>query len=341
MHVARLRRRLDASPSPRRAFSIPELAVIVGIVLCVLAVAAPLLLKTQEQARQNTCRGHLNGLARGVLAHLTEKSVFPAGQEALRLKSNPVGAFADPDEPRSSDANHASGASWAVAILPHLKVELPTEAWQPQKSVLANRAIAQMDLDIMTCPSRRGAWGGGLATGCDTIAADWTTGGGDYAGCAGSGIVFNDEARQTWVLDDVQIEATRRAGTSPYAAAPEERGIFGANSAATRDDVAAADGLAWVILLAERRVFQQSSPNTQHSSDGWAWGGPATLMSTRFSPHTGRHYDEADSLHPGLVNVAMADGRVRAVNWNIDLRTWRNLGNYAQGSPLEHPEFRR
>ena len=69
--------------------------------------------------------------------------------------------------------------------------------------------------------------------------------------------------------------------------------------------------------------------------------GPATLFSTRYAPHTGRHYDEADSEHPGLVNVCLADVRVRPINWNIDLATWNNLGNYQQGAPITHPDFLR
>jgi hypothetical protein len=80
-----------------------------------------------------------------------------------------------------------------------------------------------------------------------------------------------------------------------------------------------------------------NSPNVNRllSSDGWAFGGPATMLSTRNSPHTGLHFDEADSEHTGLVQVCMADGTVHTISVNIDLRTWENLGNMAQGSPID------
>ena len=119
------------------------------------------------------------------------------------------------------------------------------------------------------------------------------------------------------------------------------RGLLGVNTAlpepTSKPPTACPTSCCW----RSGALFRNVSPNEQRSSDGWAWGGPATLFSTRYAPHTGVHYDEADSDHPGLIHAAMADGRCLPVNWNIDLRTWNNLGNYAQGVPLEHPEFRR
>ena len=95
------------------------------------------------------------------------------------------------------------------------------------------------------------------------------------------------------------------------------------------------------MVFAERRIFTEGNDSERQSSDGWAWGGPATLFSARFAPHTGLHYDEADSDHPGYVNVALADGRTRQINWNIDLATWQSLGTYSQGRAIDHPDFRK
>jgi len=304
----------------------------------VLAVAIPYLLKLQELSRQETCRNRIKQLGVAVLRHHDVKQRFPAGQLTRRFKSAAVGRHADPAEPRSADGKPASGASWVVSALPFFDHKELYDQWSGAKSVAENRAVAEVDLPELLCPSRRDA---GLIAGTDRIAADWQRGGGDFAACSGSGITFNDEARQSWALDDAQLAATSRGEISPYSQSPLKRGIFGVNSATTRNAVDAADGLSHVLLLAERRVFVGSGSGANWSSDGWAWGGPATLFSTRYAPHTGLHYDEADSLHPGLVNVVMADAGVRPVSWNIDLRTWTNLGNYAQGVPLEHPELGR
>jgi type II secretory pathway pseudopilin PulG len=336
---ARLRGALSAA---RGGFTIPELAVIVAVLVCVAAVAAPYLLKMWETSRQVQCRERLKIQAVAIVRHQDEKQKFPPGQIARLQQKNAVGRYADPAEARDTGAKPVSGASWLVSVLPYADRKDLYDQWDQKRSVLGNAAVAQVNLPFMYCPSRRGDLGGaGLIRQCDRVSESWTGGGNDYAACNGSGITFNDEARQTWDLDEAQIAATTRNGMCPYSSAPEHRGISGVNSQVTRADVEAADGLAFVILLSERRVFRNPPSAEQRSSDGWAWGGPATLLSTRFAPHSGLHYDEADSEHPGLVNAAMADARVRPVSWNIDLRTWSNLGNYAQGSPIEHPEFRR
>lgn len=321
----------------RRGLTIPEVAVLLAVLICCLAVAAPYLLKLRETARQEQCRRNLKELSAAVLGWEQGSKRFPAGQEARRFRNHAIGRYADPAEPRATDGQPASGASWVVPCLPFLNQKELFDQWNRRGSVAANRRLAETELAVLYCPSRRG---GGLCTACDRVGEDWTRGGNDYAACSGSGITFHDEARQTWALEEMQLAATMRGDLSPYSQAPRQRGIFGVNSRVTRADVEMGDGLAYVLLAAERRVFRGSAPGPHWSSDGWAWGGPATLFSTRFAPHTGSHYDEADSEHPGLVNVALADGRVRPVHWNIDLRTWNNLGNYAQGSPLQHPEFR-
>ncbi|MCA9055129.1 MAG: DUF1559 domain-containing protein [Planctomycetaceae bacterium] len=323
-------------------FTVPELAVIVAVLFCGLALFAPYLLKLREASRQAECRERLRTLAVAVIGHHEAQQRFPEGQIARRSKANAIGRYADSEEARASDGAPASGASWIVAVLPHVDHQALFDRWDQKQSVLSNADVAQTELSFAYCPSRRGAVGGlGLAGACDRVSDGWTGGGNDYAACNGSGITFNDEARQTWDLDEMQLAATTRDGVCPYSSAANQRGLFGVNSRLTRSEVEAADGLANVLMLSERRVFHNAAPNEQHSSDGWAWGGPATSMSARFAPHTGAHYDEADSEHPGLVNVALADGRVRPVSWNIDLRTWTNLGNFASGIPIEHPEFRR
>ncbi len=43
------------------------------------------------------------------------------------------------------------------------------------------------------------------------------------------------------------------------------------------------------------------------------------------------------SYHTGMVNVLMMDGSVHSANENIDLGTWRNLGDRADGQPVNFP----
>ncbi|HUQ70669.1 MAG TPA: DUF1559 domain-containing protein, partial [Planctomycetaceae bacterium] len=153
--------------------------------------------------------------------------------------------------------------------------------------------------------------------------------------------------RQTYSMLPAQLAATvttvttvnnQTFSTSPYTQYGTNVGMFGVNSSVSLRDVS--DGTSNVIMVSERRVFTQLPPANQQqlrSNDGWAWGGPATMFSCRQSPHTGLYYDEADSPHEQIVQVALADGSVRNVSVNIDLRTWQNLGNMSQGSPITLP----
>ena len=194
----------------------------------------------------------------------------------------------------------------------------------------------------------------------------WSQGGNDYAGCTGAGISFftsvNDyRQRQTYAMTSGQLSALTTTATvlqnngngtsvqvptflNPYTQFISNVGIFGVNSFVSFRDIR--DGTSNVIMTSERRIFNQGIPPTpanqplnmqQVSSDGWIWGGPATLMSCRNSPHTGLHYDEADSPHDQIVQVGLADGSVKIISINIDLTTWQNLGNMAQGAPINLP----
>jgi hypothetical protein len=170
----------------------------------------------------------------------------------------------------------------------------------------------------------------------------WTKGGNDYAGCSGAGITFNDQARQTYWLRPAELQATviinnqTNLQISPFTQHNQKVGVFGVNSNTRIADIG--DGTSNVIFVSERRVFNKvTTPNVLVSSDGWAFGGPATMFSTRLAPHSGLHYDEADSPHDQIVQVLLCDGSVKKVSVNIDLRTWQNLGNMSQGSPIDVP----
>ena len=88
------------------------------------------------------------------------------------------------------------------------------------------------------------------------------------------------------------------------------------------------------------RLNSPASPPTatpdplRQSSDGWAWGGVATMFSTRQGVNKATHFDNPGSEHEGGAQFLMADGAVRLVGENVDLLTFQNLGNIANGIPV-------
>ncbi|MEZ6057990.1 MAG: DUF1559 domain-containing protein [Planctomycetaceae bacterium] len=327
----------------RRGFTIPETAVILIILLNLLAVLVPFVLNMMETSRQNRCADNLRQIGAGLASFDEKGKQFPVGQVARKTASNKVGRYADPAEATSTGGTATnSGASWVTGILPHLGGKASGLQWDHKQSVVENRTVGMVELEQLYCPSRRsGMQATGAYANCLRVTADWTQGGNDYAACTGSGISFNDEARQTYYLTQEQANATYRGGHTPFSAGALRRGVFGVNSKVTATEIGAADGLAYVMTVAERRVSGSGETGVLQSSDGWAWGGPATLFSARSLPRTGRHYDEADSSHPYLIQVVMADGRVRRISVDVDLGTWQNLGDYSSGHSIDHPNFNK
>ena len=265
------------------------------------------------------------------------------------------------------------GTSWMLHILPMIDQGTLYQSWNFFDNVRTNGDVGtqlpppdlaivfppRVEVRVFYCPSRRSQMDAtGTYANCDRVDSanpsqvPWTGGGNDYAACTGSGITFRSNVndvtdRQTYDLLPAQLNATIRTVTTPngltYTTSPYTQfgtnvGIFSVNSHRSLTD--SIDVTSNVVIVSELRIFTTLPPANQHnlrSSDGWAWGGPATLFSCRLAPHSGLFFDEADSPHDQVVQVCLADGSVRAISVNIDLRTWQNLGNISQGSPVSLP----
>lgn len=358
----------------RRGFTLIELLVVIAIIAILIALLLPAVQKAREAARKTQCQNNLKQIALALHNYHDAHRVFPPGQINninVVFQTNNIGRFVDPleakyPEQRIEPLIQHQGTSWLLQILPQIDQGPLYEFWNFDWNVRANGELgvrtqdldfifpAQTDIKYFYCPSRRDTMkANDIFVNCERVDQTWRRGGNDYAGVSGSGITFNDldpDTRQTYALTAAQLQATQVVQTidgmqrtiSPYTQHGLHIGIFGVNSNTAIRDIT--DGASNVIMVAERRVFDSTTPtnvnananvNLRRSSDGWAWGGPSTLLSTRETPHTGNHFDEADSLHDGVVQAALADGSVRQFSFSIDRRTWQNLGNRSQGSPVD------
>ena len=81
------------------------------------------------------------------------------------------------------------------------------------------------------------------------------------------------------------------------------------------------EGLRADDQLVTSRLFEQ------FPSDGWAWGGPATMFTTVKAPNKLLHFEAAGGPHENGVQVGLADGSARLISEAISLQIWRKLGN--------------
>jgi prepilin-type N-terminal cleavage/methylation domain-containing protein len=363
-------------PSRRRqkGFTLIELLVVIAIIALLIALLLPAVQKAREAARRSQCQNNLKQIGLALHNYHDVHKVMPPGQINSSFLVDSVGRYALPAEARllqnrNQNGFQYQGTSWMLHILPGLDQAPLYNSYLFGDNVRTNGDVGvqapdqsiiyppRTELPFFYCPSRRQQMqAGGTFANCDRIdsavpgAVVWNRGGNDYAGCSGTGITFHDNPndatdRQTYSMLPAQLALQVVSGTTPgtgvayntcpYTQFSQNIGIFGVNSSTSFSSIT--DGSSNVIMVSERRVFTNAAPANVRSSDGWIWGGPATLFSNRYAPHTGQSYDEADSLHDQMVLVLLADGSVKTISVNIDLRTWQNLGNMAGGTPVNIP----
>jgi prepilin-type N-terminal cleavage/methylation domain-containing protein len=229
----------------------------------------------------------------------------------------------------------------------------------------AGNAPALWDVPALYCPQRRT----GMQAGDSAIRVDYQqqlfdaqndeifvqSGGNDYAACAGSGLLFWQdqtiaERRATYNLTPAQIsdlntlQGTTGPNTTtvPIYQRADLVGLFGVNSSTRIEGIR--DGSTQTIMIAEAERFEgfrvtELGVNTrtfeQFPSDGWAWGGPATMFSTYRAPNKLEYFEAAGGPHENGVQVGLADGSARLVSESISLQIWRRLGSASGGIPIQ------
>jgi len=341
----------------RRGFTLIELLVVIAIIAILIALLLPAIQRAREAANKTSCQNNLKNIGLALHNYHDTHKILPPGQINAYFDADSIGRYALPDEAKNQNLGGARhGSSWMVQILPQMDQTTTYEQWNFNFNVWNNGTLNQTSLDgngnstspalteikLFYCPSRRKTM---TYTATERVDQLWTRGGNDYAGCAGSGIAFKDDDpvnRGTYWLTPTQLAATNITTTnnttgvnitrSPFTQDPAHIGVFGVNSALTLTGIT--DGTSNVIMVAERIVFDKPGNNIRTSSDGWAFGGPATLMSTRLSPSQDLHFDQAGSNHDQGSHALFGDGSVQFIGESINLTTWNNLGNRSQGDPV-------
>ena len=353
-----------------RGFTLIELLVVIAIIAILVALLLPAVQNAREAARRTQCANNLKQIGLALHNYHDVHGTFPPGQITTRwlpdnINNQPnqnIFRYVDPTEPGQQITLNNSrlglhGTSWMVHILPQLEKGNLYKLWRFDYNVLANgnldadprfivaaQAPAQVDIPAFYCPSRRtkmeasGKFSSlyrvdNIPNTNPQLASPWVKGGNDYAGCMGSGDGFNDRFRAAWDLWPNQARREREVNNNlQINQDPLNIGIFGVNSSTSISDIT--DGTSNTILIGEHSRLTDTTNDITISSDGWAWGGPATMFSTLVGPNKRISWEFPGSEHQGIVQVGLADGSVRTVGENINIQIWQRLGNMANGLPV-------
>jgi prepilin-type N-terminal cleavage/methylation domain-containing protein len=139
--------RTDAHPAPRRAFTLVELLVVLGVIAILVGLTLPAVQSAREAARRAACQRNLGEMARAVQLMATADGRFPS----LHPKLGDMG------RPTPAQPLH-------LALLPHLEqaalfasinVEASSVVFDPQQVHIPpeNTTAAATRLAIFLCPT--------------------------------------------------------------------------------------------------------------------------------------------------------------------------------------------
>jgi len=326
----------------RRGFTLIELLVVITIIAILVAILLPAVQQAREAARRGQCQNNLKQIGLALHNYESAHGLFPPGMITSLVSTAGGVRTSDPLEPSNINGLGLHGSSWMLHILPYMDHGPLFDLYDFSLNVQNNGDVTkniltpvQKDIEGFYCPSRRSDMKPTHYQFVRRIDPSFTKGGNDYSGCTGSGTAFDDTTRGTFYLTSAQASIL----TTALDRIPQKNyvGVFHVNSATRMRDIS--DGTSNVIMAGENARLSSDVSILLQSQDGWAWGGPATLFSTRLginktTSFTQGSYEAPGSDHRGLAQFVLADGHVKAISVNTNSIILGYLGAMADGVPV-------
>ncbi|QDV51306.1 DUF1559 domain-containing protein [Gimesia fumaroli] len=315
-------------PKQSRGFTLIELLVVIAIIAILIALLLPAVQQAREAARRTTCRNNMKQFGLALHNYHETHGLFPPGAIANTATSSAYDVWGDAG---STTEPGLHGTSWLVQILPFLDQAVISNQWDFSTNVIGNRSIAEVNVPIFYCPTRRSK----VRKIDDTIMLGenprngkpvnrFNQGGCDYGVCIGGG--------NGWADGNI-IHLTHRTDAliGSFGGSNAILGMFSVNSDTVIRDVD--DGTSNTIMTGElQKLRGPGAPNT--SQDNWAAGGVATMFDTGISGGTSggfnnNFYQSAGSDHEGGAHFGFGDGAVRFLSENMSSQVFKELGTAA------------
>lgn len=298
-----------SKPSRTSAFTLVELLVVISIIGMLMALLLPAVQSARESSRANTCRNNLRNLALAAVQFETNRGLFPG-------HSNNIGPGNNIDR------------SWAFVLLPYLDKRSVYDQFvtKDASAALDANGTANSDikhtLEVMLCPSDPPEVVGQAST--------------SYAVNAGQ--IDHDPASQP----GRKFRDYQGNGLFFYRTAPITGEVLISMSAAY---ISGADGMGTTIMMSENAdawtwtdVTERYSSFCYHVDDGLP-GTPGAnppyplAINVQYGqsktgggqPSPDKGFMRPSSYHPGGVNVAYCDARVKFMREDISYGVFQAL----------------
>lgn len=327
--VVFLARRRPRQVAARGGFTLTELLVVIAIIGLLVGFLLPAVQSARESARRIHCQNNLKHVALGVFGYENANGRFPPAAIVSEGSNTATCAgcwnpWAEAQLTSVSPAGSKHGTSWILETLPFLDETAIFNAWDRETNVLGNASIAQTDIRLLYCPTRRSGIRTGQNDHRSLVATSWRGGGTDYGGCYGrlDGFLNTTSGDHRFA----------HRGTAIPGSVGKRDSVFLPNNGVAAGSIH--DGLSNTIMLGEMQRLRPISGATsaadtynRTSHDGWAVGGVATLFTTATDPtHSNPggmnnlFFESPGSDHPGGASFAMADGSVHWLGEFVDAK---------------------
>ncbi|MBM82639.1 MAG: prepilin-type cleavage/methylation domain-containing protein [Planctomycetaceae bacterium] len=299
----------------RSGFTLIELLVVIAIIAVLIALLLPAVQQAREAGRRTQCKNNLKQMSLAMANHHDTFQFFPTGGHHWSWHAT----YTSDGSPHIAPQQRMG---WGFQILPFID---QNQLWQGKEANPIDRSITAIRTALPTfiCPTRRGVqplppqadWYSNPSNSGQTYPHAPT----DYAGCnlENNGIIIRTTFNGNW---DGNQGPIRQKNVK--------------------------DGSANTILLGEKRLntkFLYGYQSDDNEGYTCGWDHDVMRASTRQPRKDHNHPTSAwgelrfGSGHDSGFHVAFADGRVRQLNYNIDLSLFTALGTRWQGEPVTLP----
>ena len=332
----------------KRAFTLVELLVVIAIIGLLLAILLPAVQAAREAARRMACSSNLRQIGLGLLNYADTYGRLPAGC-VIDQPGYAAGQYSAWLEAEKGP----QGTSWMLAALAYFDQQPLFDRWNYQTNVAGNIDIAENDIPLFYCPSRRNKV---RSEDQDRMFLGIKAGGTDYGGCLGRGNGYYNRCTAGITAGcghafTMQHQLLGEANSYMGYSAGYKQGALTPNLWVKFQEIT--DGTSYTILVGElQRLLpdQETSGYTTSnrlSDDSWAVGGASTLFSTSYKDEgvaqpgglNNGFFESAGSEHPGGAHFTMVDGSVHFISNSIDHKNvYAHLGSIKGGDVLP-PEW--